>query len=70
MLAYNIVGQGGGPFAIGVLSDLLAAGGDVADPLRAAMLGLAPVAVLAALCYFALSRVILRDAEAVAHDAA
>jgi predicted MFS family arabinose efflux permease len=69
MLAFNIVGQGGGPFAIGVLSDILAAGGDVDDPLRTAMLWLAPVAVVAALCYFALSRVILRDAEAVARDA-
>jgi predicted MFS family arabinose efflux permease len=69
MLAFNIVGQGGGPLAIGVLSDVLAAR-EVEDPLRMAMLGLTPVAVIAAVCYFAQLRLVERDAEAVARDAA
>jgi predicted MFS family arabinose efflux permease len=68
MLAFNIVGQGGGPVAIGILSDLLAAD-NVADPLRMAMLGLTPVAVIAALCYLAQLRCVERDAHAVAQDA-
>lgn len=64
MLAFNIVGQGGGPVAIGMLSDALAAQ-HAADPLRTAMLWLTPVAVVAALCYLAVARFVLRDAEAV-----
>ncbi|MET0272354.1 MAG: MFS transporter [Phenylobacterium sp.] len=68
MLAFNIVGQGGGPVAVGMLSDMLAAQ-HVADPLRMAMLGVTPVAVVAALCYFALSAFVLRDAEDAARDA-
>ncbi|MGA0607568.1 spinster family MFS transporter [Phenylobacterium sp. VNQ135] len=69
MLAFNIVGQGGGPLAIGLLSDLLAADG-VADSLRVAMLGVTPVAVIAALCYLAQLRHVVGDAEAVVRDAA
>lgn len=68
MLAFNIVGQGGGPVAIGMLSDLLASQ-DAPDPLRFAMLALTPTAVIAALCYFAMSRFVVRDAEAVAREA-
>lgn len=68
MLAFNIVGQGGGPVAIGMLSDLLASQG-APDPLRFAMLALTPTAVIAALCYFAMSRFVVRDAEAVAREA-
>jgi predicted MFS family arabinose efflux permease len=68
MLAFNIVGQGGGPVAIGALSDILAAE-QAPDPLRLAMLALAPAAVIAALCYFAMSRFIPRDAEAVGEEA-
>ncbi|MBL8554851.1 MAG: MFS transporter [Phenylobacterium sp.] len=67
LLAFNIVGQGGGPLAVGMLSDGLAGRG-AADPLRIAMIALAPVAALSALAYFALARVVLRDAEAAARD--
>ncbi|MCR5881149.1 hypothetical protein [Phenylobacterium sp. J367] len=69
MLAFNIIGQGGGPFATGLLSDILAARG-VADSLRVAMLGVTPVAVIAALCYFAQLRHVIDDAAAVERDAA
>jgi predicted MFS family arabinose efflux permease len=69
LLAFNIVGLGGGPLAIGMLSDALAAGG-VAEPLRLALLWVTPVAVLASLGYLAVSRVVGRDAEAVLEEAA
>jgi predicted MFS family arabinose efflux permease len=67
MLAFNILGQGGGPLAVGMLSDALSVQ-QAAEPLRLAMLGLTPVAVVAALCYLALSRHVLADAEAAARD--
>lgn len=69
LLAFNIVGLGGGPLAIGMLSDALAAGG-VADPLRVALLWVTPVAVLASVGYLAVSRVVGGDAKAVLEDAA
>lgn len=69
MLAFNIVGLGGGPLAVGMLSDALAAA-QMADPLRTALLALCPIAGLTALVYLALSRVVTRDAEAVLRDAA
>ena len=64
LLAFNIVGLGGGPLAIGMLSDALAASGEP-KPLRAALLWAAPVSVLASLAYFAVSRVVASDAKAV-----
>lgn len=67
LLAFNIVGMGGGPLAIGMLSDALAAQG-AADPLRIALLCVAPVAVLAALGYLAVSRAVVGDAEAARND--
>lgn len=69
LLAFNIVGLGGGPLAIGMMSDALAASGDAA-PLRTALLCAAPVSVLAALVYFALSRAVERDTETVLREAA
>jgi len=69
LLAFNIVGLGGGPLAIGVLSDAFAASGEP-TPLRTALLCVAPVSVLAAVAYFAVSRVVGRDAEAVLREAA
>lgn len=69
LLAFNIVGLGGGPLAIGMLSDALAANGEPM-PLRTALLWIAPVSVLAAFAYFAVSRVVRRDAEAVLKEAA
>lgn len=69
LLAFNIVGLGCGPLAIGMLSDALAAQG-AAEPLRVAMLWVTPVAVLAAAGYFAVSRVVGGDAEAVLREAA
>jgi predicted MFS family arabinose efflux permease len=69
LLAFNIVGLGGGPLAIGMLSDALSAAGE-ATPLRTALLCAAPVSVLAALAYFALSRVVERDAANVLKEAA
>ena len=69
LLAFNLVGLGGGPLAIGMVSDSLAAQG-APDPLRTALIWLTPVAVLAAAGYFAVSRVVGRDAEAVLSEAA
>jgi hypothetical protein len=63
LLASNIVGLGGGPLAIGALSDALAAN-HVLEPLKLALLGAAPAAVLAAVGYYATSRHIVRDAAA------
>jgi predicted MFS family arabinose efflux permease len=67
LLAFNLVGLGGGPLAIGMLSDSLAAQGAEA-PLRTALLWLAPAAVVAAAGYFAVSRVVGGDAEAVLRE--
>jgi hypothetical protein len=64
LLSFNIIGLGGGPPAVGVLSDVLAAG-QVADPLRLALIGLAPVGLLSALVYFAVSKVVTRDTAAI-----
>lgn len=69
LLAFNLVGLGCGPLAIGMVSDALAAQG-AADPLRTALIWLTPVAVVAAAGYFAVSRVVGRDAEAVLKEAA
>jgi predicted MFS family arabinose efflux permease len=68
LLAFNIVGLGGGPLAIGMVSDALA-GAKVPEPLRIALLCLAPVAVLAAVGYVAVSRVVVRDTEAIMQEA-
>jgi hypothetical protein len=64
LLSFNIVGLGGGPLAVGMLSDALATG-QVADPLRLALIGLAPVGLISALVYFAVSRVVTRDTAAI-----
>jgi predicted MFS family arabinose efflux permease len=68
LLAFNLVGLGGGPLAIGMVSDSLAAQG-VEAPLRTALLWLAPVALVAAGGYFAVSRVVECDSESVLRDA-
>ena len=69
LLAFNIVGLGGGPLAIGMVSDALTASHGV-DALRLALLGVTPVAVLAAIGYFAVSKVVERDSENVSQEAA
>lgn len=69
LLAFNIIGLGGGPLAVGMLSDMLGKA-DVADPLRLALMGLAPVGVVGALTYFAVSRVIAGDTDAVLRERA
>jgi len=69
LLAFNIVGLGGGPLAIGILSDALGKA-DVVDPLRVALIWVAPVAVLSALAYLAVSRVVIRDAANVLKETA
>jgi hypothetical protein len=52
-----------------MLSDALA-GAQVIDPLRIALICLAPVAVLAALAYLAVSRVVARDSADVLRETA
>jgi len=69
LLAFNIVGLGGGPLVIGMISDALAASG-AETPLKTALLCATPVAVLSALAYWAVTRVVARDAEAVLKEAA
>jgi predicted MFS family arabinose efflux permease len=69
LLAFNIVGLGGGPLAVGALSDALRAT-QVADPLRMALLCVTPIAVVAALGYAALSRVVAGDTQAVIQEGA
>lgn len=69
LLAFNLVGLGGGPLAIGMVSDALAAQG-AETPLRTALLWLTPVAVLAAAGYLAVSRTVERDHDAIASEAA
>jgi MFS family permease len=65
LLAFNIVGLGLGPLAVGLLSDALTAAG-VAHALRWAILFLAPVAVVSALAYLAMSRTIAADSARAA----
>lgn len=67
LLAFNILGLGAGPLAIGLVSDALAAGHAV-EPLRVALLSVAPIAALAALAYFAVSRVVSHDTAAVIEE--
>lgn len=62
LLAFNIIGLGGGPLTIGLISDAMAHA-HLADGLRLALLCTTPAAVLAALAYYALSRTIVADAE-------
>jgi len=69
LLAFNIVGLGGGPLVIGMVSDALAASG-AETPLRTALICATPVAVLSALAYWAVTRVVGRDAEAALEEAA
>ena len=67
LLSFNIVGLGGGPLAVGMLSDTLA-GAQVADPLRIALMSLGPVSLLSALIYFGVSRVVTRDTRSVVQE--
>ena len=69
LLAFNILGLGGGPLAIGMVSDALAAAHSQ-DPLRTALIAAAPVAVLAAVVYFVAARVVARDMDTASQEAA
>ncbi len=60
LLMFNIVGLGGGPLFIGVVSDALKAAHGV-DSLRWALLVLVPVAAAAAAAQFAMARHLERD---------
>ena len=63
LLVFNLVGLGGGPLVIGMVSDALkpAMG---AESLRIALMCAAPAALLAALAHYALSRVVSQDLNA------
>jgi hypothetical protein len=61
LLAFNIIGLGLGPLAVGVASDALSGAG-VSHALQWAILCLAPVALVSALAYLAMSRTIAADA--------
>ena len=60
LLAFNIVGLGGGPLTIGIVSDALSHA-HVADGLRLALLCAAPTALIAAVAYYALSRTLVAE---------
>lgn len=60
LLAFNIIGLGLGPLAVGMLSDALN-GARVAHALQWAILCLAPVALVSALAYLAMSRTVAVD---------
>jgi predicted MFS family arabinose efflux permease len=62
LLAFNIVGLGGGPLAIGVISDAFTHD-HMTNGLRWALLCAAPMSALAALGYWGVSRTIVADAE-------
>ena len=61
LLAFNIVGLGGGPLCIGMLSDAFRQA-HVAGGLQAALLATAPLSILAAAIYYGVSRTIVADA--------
>ena len=61
LLAFNVIGMGLGPLAVGIASDALKGAG-VAHALQWAILCLTPVALISALAYLAMSRTIAADA--------
>jgi predicted MFS family arabinose efflux permease len=69
LLAFNLVGQGGGPLALGMVSDALKRA-HFAAPLQAALMCTAPIALIAALAYFAVARVVTRDTAAILEEQA
>jgi predicted MFS family arabinose efflux permease len=62
LLAFNIVGLGGGPLCIGMLSDALKRA-HMSGGLGLALLALAPLSILAAVIYYGVSRTIVADAK-------
>jgi predicted MFS family arabinose efflux permease len=67
LLAFNILGPGGGPLAIGMMSDAFAAGG-AAQPLKLALMAAAPIALVSALLYAFLARVVDADTRKVLEE--
>lgn len=67
LLAFNIVGAGGGPLAIGMMSDAFGAA-NAAEPLRLALLAVAPLAIVSALAYAALAGVVSEDIRKVQQE--
>ena len=61
LLAFNIVGLGGGPLGIGMLSDALHHA-HVGQNLKWSLVWVAPMSAVAALIYYGLSRTIVADA--------
>jgi MFS family permease len=60
LLAFNIIGLGGGPLSIGILSDLFTHAHG-ASGLQAALFCVVPVSVIAAAAYYAMSRTVVAD---------
>ncbi|WP_257839237.1 MFS transporter [Phenylobacterium sp. J426] len=67
LLAFNILGPGGGPLAIGMMSDGFAAAG-AAQPLKLALIATAPIALVSALLYARLARVVDADTRKVLEE--
>jgi len=68
MLVLNLIGLGGGPYAVGAISDWLAPVHGT-HSLKFAMLSLAPAMLLAALAHYAVSRCVERDLARAATEA-
>jgi len=68
LLVFNLVGLGGGPLAVGMVSDAARAALG-ADSLRLALMCIAPAALLAALAQYAMSRTVTADLDAVSKEA-
>ena len=60
MLVFNLVGMGGGPLLIGMISDAMIPRHGV-ESLRIALLWIAPIALLAAAAQYAVSRAVRHD---------
>lgn len=67
LLAFNILGPGGGPLAIGMMSDAFDAA-EAAQPLQLALLAITPIALVSALAYAALGRVVSADTRKVLEE--
>jgi len=68
LLVFNLIGAGGGPLFIGMISDAYAPAHGV-ESLRIALLCLLPVAIAAGLSHYAVSRFVARDLAAVSDTA-
>jgi hypothetical protein len=68
LLVLNLVGMGGGPLFVGMISDALAPSQGV-ESLRTGLLWLSPVFLMAVIAHYAVSRFVVRDLGATTPSA-